>query len=235
MNSPKVLSVIPARGGSKRLPRKNLLHVGGHPLIAHTIEAAKNATKITDWLVSSDDDEIINIARQYGANVPFKRPDSLSTDEVRNIEVTLHALDYMENEKGYKYDIIVLLQPTSPIRSSSHIDEAIDKLWESDLHSLAAVKGPFQKRDPVLKKLNEAGELVPYCSDIKQDPREPFYVYNAALYAVKRDYFVAEKRFTADKQVPLIMDKYHSTDVDELADLLVAEAYLQEINTNKKQ
>ena len=107
----------------------------------------------------------------------------MATDEVRNIDVTLHALEWMENEKGYQYDLIVLLQPTSPIRSSGHIDEAIDKLWNSNLDSLAAVKGPFQKRDPVLKRINK-DEKWGYCSDPNLN-LEPFYIYNAALYAVK--------------------------------------------------
>jgi CMP-N,N'-diacetyllegionaminic acid synthase len=232
---PKVFAVIPARGGSKRLPRKNITPVAGHPMVAYTIMAAKGAKSITDWLVSSEDDEIIKIAKEYDAPVPFVRPLELATDEVRNIDVTLHALDWMENEKGYQYDLIVLLQPTSPIRSSGHIDEAIDRLWSSNLDSLAAVKGPFQKRDPVLKRINEDGEMVAYCSDPKLDAREPFYIYNASLYAVKRDYFVKEKRFTADRQIPLIMDNYHSTDVDEQADLIVAEEYLKVLQANKEE
>ena len=232
--APNVLAVIPARGGSKRLPRKNITNVAGHPMVAYTIMSAKKALKITDWLVSSEDEEILKVAEEYGAPIPFKRPKALATDEVRNIEVTLHALEWMETEKKCKYDIIVLLQPTSPIRSSDHIDQAVQKLWDSNLDSLAAVKGPFQKRDPVLKRVNEKGEMVAYCNNPNLDPKEPFYIYNAALYAVKRDYFVREKRFTADKQVPFVMDKYHSTDVDELADLVVAEEYLKILQSENR-
>jgi CMP-N,N'-diacetyllegionaminic acid synthase len=233
-NKPLVLAVVPARGGSKRLPRKNIIKIGEHPMIAYSIMAANDSKLITDWLVSSEDDEILEVARQYGASTPFKRPEYLATDEVRNIDVALHALEYMENEKGIKYDIIVLLQPTAPIRSAKHIDEAVIKLWESDLPTLAAVKGPFQKRDPVLKRIDADGNLVAYCNDPELDSREPFYIYNAALYAVKRDYFVAEKKYISDKQVPLVMNKYYSTDVDELADLIVAEAYLEQINKNEE-
>ena len=196
-------------------------------MIAYTIMAARDAKMVTDWLVSTDDDEIIEVATLYGAATPFKRPDSLATDEVRNIDVALHALDHMEKERGLRYDIIVLLQPTAPIRKPEHIDEAIEKLWKSDLPTLAAVKGPYQKRDPILKRIDADGNLVAYCSDPGMDPREPFYIYNAALYAVKRDYFVMERRFTSEKQVPYVMDKYYSTDVDELADLVVAGAYLE--------
>lgn len=231
---PRVLAVIPARGGSKRLPRKNILKIGEHPMISYSIMAAREAELVTNWLVSSEDDEILEIARQYGASTPFKRPEHLATDDVRNIDVTLHALEFMEKENNTTYDIIVLLQPTSPIRSASHIDNAIEQLWQSNLPSLAAVKGPYQKRDPVLKRIDEEGNLVSYCSSPQLDPREPFYIYNAALYAVKRDYFVQEKRFTSDQQVPFVMDKYHSTDVDELADLIVAEAYLQQMKKNEE-
>lgn len=234
-NKPKVLVVIPARGGSKRLPRKNIIPIAGHPMIAYSIMSVRDSAMVTDWLLSSEDDEIIEIGKRYGAFVPFKRPPELATDDIRNIDVTLHALEYMERLKNYQYDIIILLQPTSPIRSSEHIDEAITKLINSDLDSLAAVKGPFQKRDPILKRINEKGELVSYRDSMENNPREPFYIYNAALYAVKRDYFVREKRFTSDKQVPLVMDKYHSTDVDEISDLIIAEAYLKNINSEKEK
>ena len=202
-------------------------------MIAYSIMAAREAENITDYIVSSEDEEILRVAQKYGAKTPFRRPASLATDEVRNIEVVLHALDYMETEHGQPYDIIVLLQPTAPIRKPAHIDEAINLLWESELPTLAAVKGPYQKRDPILKRIDEDGCLVPYRSDTDLDPREPFYIYNAALYAVKRDYFVEEKRFTSDKQVPLVMDRYHSTDVDELSDLVIASTYLDMIKKGK--
>jgi CMP-N,N'-diacetyllegionaminic acid synthase len=230
---PNVLAVIPARGGSKRLPRKNIIKIGDHPMIAYSIMAAKDAKLVTDLLVSSEDEEILDVAKQYGALAPFKRPAHLATDDVRNIDVVLHALEYMESEKGIKYDIIVLLQPTAPIRKAVHIDEAIQCLWESELPTLAAVKGPYQKRDPILKRIDADGNLIAYCKDPKLDPREPFYIYNAALYAAKRDYFVKEKCFTSEKQVPFVMDKYCSTDVDELADLLAAEVYLKQISNKE--
>ena len=226
-NAPRVLAVIPARGGSKRLPRKNILKIDGHPMIAYSIMAACQASRVTDWLVSSEDEEILEVAKQYGADPPFRRPEHLATDDVRNIDVVSHALEHMEKERGQNYDIIVLLQPTAPIRKAAHIDEAIERLWFSDLPSLAAVKGPFRKRDPILKRIDEEGNLVPYCNDQALDPREPFYIYNAALYAVKRDYFVRERRFTSDTQVPFVMDKYCSTDVDDLADMMVAGTYLE--------
>jgi CMP-N-acetylneuraminic acid synthetase len=226
MKNPKVLAVIPARGGSKRFPRKNIYPLLGKPMIAYSIEAVKHSNMVTDWLVSSEDEEIIAIAKDYHAPVPFTRPDELATDNVRNIDVVLHALDYMENNNNITYDIILLIQPTSPIRKSSHIDDAVRLLHESSLTTLASVKGPFQKRDSILKKINEQGELVKYCDTPNPSDREAFYMYNASLYAVKRDFFVKNKTFISNEQIPLIMDKYHSVDVDDALDMKTAELYI---------
>ncbi len=221
-SNPKSLVIIPGRGGSKRLPRKNIKMLAGHPLIAHTIMAAQKASLVTDYLVSSEDDGILDVARDYGAPVPFIRPPELATDKVRNIEVVAHALEFMEQAKGLQYDIIVLLQPTSPIRNPGHIDQAITLLWESDLDTVASVKGPFKKRDPILKAIRN-GALEDYCPVDDPSDSEPFYLYNAALYAVKRAYFVANKKLISPRQIPLVMDVFHSVDVDTEADFLVAE------------
>jgi CMP-N-acetylneuraminic acid synthetase len=233
-NKPRVLAVIPARGGSKRLPRKNIMCIAGHSMIAYSIYAAKESENITDLVISSEDDEILEVAKQYGASMLIKRPKELATDNVRNISVVSHALKKMEADNRHKYDMIVLLQPTSPVRSSRQIDQAIEKLWKSKLDSLASVKGPFQKKDPIIKKINKKGEMVAYCQDSETNQSEPFYVYNAALYIVKRDYFVEEEKFISDKQVPLVMDKYHSIDVDEMADFIVAEEYIKFLGKNKE-
>ena len=222
-SKPRALGVIPARGGSKRLPRKNVAQVGGHPLVAHTIMAAQKSSALTDWLVSSEDDEIIEIARRYGAPVPFRRPAELAGDEVRNIEVVGHALAFMEARSGQSYDMVVLLQPSCPIRDPAHIDRAVHLLNESDLETLASVKGPYKKRDPILKAIRD-GVLEPFGAE---EALEPFYLYNASIYAAKRDYFLRERKLVSRRQVPLLMDAIHSTDVDEMADLLVAEAYFR--------
>ncbi|MDP7168565.1 MAG: acylneuraminate cytidylyltransferase family protein [Nitrospinota bacterium] len=226
--TPRSLGVIPARGGSKRLPRKNVLSVGGKPLIAHTIEAALQAKNLTDFLVTTEDDEILKVAQDFGAPTPFKRSPHLSGDNVRNNETIEHALLFMEEKTGERYDIVVLLQPTVPIRSGEHIDQAVKLLWESDLPALASVKGPFKKRDPVLKRLRD-NVLEPYRDESEGDSREAFYIYNASIYAIKRDYFLREKKFVSDKQVPLIMDEYHSADIDTESDVLVVEAFMKHL------
>lgn len=226
---PRALGVIPARGGSKRLPRKNILPIAGHPLIAHTIMAAAGSRALTDWLVTSDDDEIVAVAKRYGAPVPFKRPAELGGDEVRNIETVRHALLFMEEARKEPYDIVVLLQPTCPIRDSTHIDEAVQRLWVSDLDTLASVKGPFKKRDPILKAIR-GGVLEPYVRDEPESADvEPFYLYNASIYAARRDYFLRARKLISRRQIPLVMDRYHSSDIDEPADVAMVEAYFQHL------
>ena len=226
--APNVLAVIPARGGSKRLPRKNILPLAGHPVIAYTIRAAQGAIRLTHWLVSTDDEEIAAVARRYDAPVPFMRPAAIAGDKDRNSAVMHHAIEWMENEHGIRYDIIMLLQPTSPIRKSEHIDQAIELLWASPLDTLASVKGPIYKRDPYIKAVRN-GVLEPYNPAEDERNWEPCYTYNAALYAMKREFFLRENRFVSQRSVPLVMDRFHSADIDEAVDLVIAETYVQRL------
>lgn len=133
----RVLGVIPARGGSKRIPRKNCRLLHGCPLVGYTIRAAQAATKLTDWVVSTEDREIADIALSYGAFV-IKRPDELAQDEASTGSVLLHALEWMEQDHE-PYDMVVCLHPTSPIRDPRHIDSAITLLSMTDRASLASV------------------------------------------------------------------------------------------------
>jgi CMP-N-acetylneuraminic acid synthetase len=231
---PKVLGVIPARGASKRLPNKNIRMLAGKPLIAWTIETAQKAKRLTDYLVSSDSLLIMDAAKNYGAPVPFTRPAELATDTVRNIEVVAHALKFMEAKQKIVYDIIVLLQPTSPIRNPVHIDKAVDMLWQSDLDSVVSVKGPFKKRDPILKAIRN-GVLEDYCPVTDSANTEAFYLYNAALYGVKRNYFIKHNKLISPRQIPLIMDPFYSVDVDTEADFLMAETYLNYLAKTGRQ
>lgn len=231
---PKVLGVIPARGGSKRLHRKNIKLLNGKPMLAYTIEAAHAATTLTHFVVTSEDREIIKVAREYGAPTPFVRPMELAGDKVRNIETVKHAMEFMEKENNLVYDILVLLQPTCPIRSALHIDMAVQKLWSSSQQSAVSVKGPYKKRDPILKKMNH-GVIEPYCDGLPFEHNEPFYLYNASIYAVKREYFVKEKKLISEKQVPIVMDDLHSTDVDTEEDFLVAELFLKYLQKDDRK
>ena len=144
------------------------------------------------------------------------------------------AIEFMEKTEKIVYDIIVLLQPTSPIRNPAHIDQAVDLLWQSDLDSAVSVKGPFKKRDPILKAIRN-GVLEDYCSVKDPTDTEPFYMYNAALYAVKRDYFIQHKKLISPRQIPILMDPIYSVDVDTEADFLMAETYLNYLAKTRRQ
>ncbi|MBF0196036.1 MAG: acylneuraminate cytidylyltransferase family protein, partial [Magnetococcales bacterium] len=120
------LALIPARGGSKSVPRKNILQVGGKPLIAYSIEQALKAKNIQRVIVSTDDSEIMEIAKTYGAEVPFRRPDELAQDHSLDLDVVLHALKWLKKEENYQPDVVVYLYPTTPIRRITTIDKAIE-------------------------------------------------------------------------------------------------------------
>lgn len=134
----RVLGVIPARGGSKRIPGKNLEDVAGKPLIAHTIEQAKQARALSRTIVSTDDEAIAAEAREYGADVPFERPEELATDTAKTREVVTHALEWFE-DRGESFDAVCKLQPTSPLRTAEDIDGTVDELLSSDAQSVLSV------------------------------------------------------------------------------------------------
>ena len=121
----KILAIIPARGGSKGIPRKNIVNLNGSSLIEYTINAALESNDITDIVVSTDDIEIAEISKELGAKAPFIRPENLAQDSSESSPVVKHALNFMENHMGYEYDAILMLQPTSPLRTSKHISESI--------------------------------------------------------------------------------------------------------------
>jgi CMP-N,N'-diacetyllegionaminic acid synthase len=218
--SPRVLGVIPARAGSKRVKNKNLRILCGKPLIAWTIEAAQKATKLTDWVVSTESHEIAQVANAYGAFV-VKRPPELAEDHTTSGAVLRHALDWMEDSNGV-YDVVVCLHPTSPIRDPAHIDEAIERLWASYMPTLASVcelPGKKHKNIGVLDDWdgNWAGHAG------------PFYILNASIYAMRRDWLLKNGRHTADVQEVLVMDRAHSMDIDEEIDLKIAEMFLADM------
>jgi CMP-N,N'-diacetyllegionaminic acid synthase len=213
----RTLGVIPARGGSKRIPRKNLRLLCGKPLIWYTIEAAKQAKRLTDWVVSTEDKEIADLALSYGAFV-VKRPDSLAEDDTTSGAVVRHALDWMEVDRE-PYDMVVLLHPTSPIRDPKHIDEAVEKLGASPLDTLASVYKLPQKSHANVVAVGEWASPIDH-------QYWPLALLNASIYAMKRDWFLQNNKHTDSVSVPLVMDRFHSLDVDEEADLAIAGVYL---------
>lgn len=214
--SPKVLAIIPARGGSKGLPHKNVLSTAGKPLIVWTIQAAQKARCITKVILSSDDAEIISVATDFGCDVPFIRPDTLATDSASTLDVVLHSMDQMPG-----YDFVIILQPTSPLRTATDIDAAFDTMIASGAPSCVSVcevdETPYW-----MFSIGENGQLerlinLPY--DIHRRQNLPdAYKLNGAIYIIATDTLRETNSFTSDETVAYIMDRRVSIDVDTRLD-----------------
>lgn len=225
-----ILGIIPARGGSKSVPRKNIALLHGKPMIVYTIETAQKSYRLTDFVVSSEDNEIIEIAKQWGAPVPFVRPAELATDEAPSLPVVQHAVREMESIKGVKYDYVVLLQPTTPLRQAQDIDAAIEKLVATGADSVVSVcevgaYHPARMRQIVNDRLVELPIREPREMLRRQD-LPPVYIRNGAVYAVKRDVVMLQNSMIGEISRPYIMPEERSVNVDSKLDFLLAEILL---------
>ena len=183
IDNKKVLAIIPARGGSKGIPKKNIKAVSGKPMINYTIEAAKGCQYIDKVIVSTDDEEIAEVSMKAGAIVPFLRPDELATDEAKTIDVVMHAIEFYER-KAERYDIIVLLQPTSPLRNSEDIQKALEYYIRKGEKSLVSVSEVTE--NPVLMRQfgenTELTKLVDEDSTVRRQYMKKYYKVNGAIY-----------------------------------------------------
>jgi len=218
----RVLGLIPARGGSKSISRKNLVDLGGVPLIQWTIQAALGSN-LERVVVSTDDDEIAEISQSLGAEVPFKRPAELSSDQTLSIDVVLHALDVLEED----FDAVMMLQPTSPFRTSIDIESAI-KIIE-DASSVISVV-PVEGTHPARMKFVEDGVLIdpPFAETIENMPRQelrPMYIRNGAIY-LTRISDLRHRTFKGALSRALIMPKERSINIDTGFDLALARVAL---------
>lgn len=225
----KIIALIPARGGSKRLPGKNIRLLGNKPLIAWTIEAALQSGVCDDILVSTDDEAIAAVARTYGASVPYLRPSELSSDTATSIEVALHALEVYEAQHG-SVDGLLLLQPTSPFRSSSSIREAILKWSDDEAHR------------PVVS-VSPASSHPAWCFRISSTSMEPFlgwetmrsrsqdldeaWTLNGAIYLISPADLRSARSFLTPNTRPLVIESAReAVDIDTPEDWSAAEALL---------
>ncbi|MFY9101297.1 acylneuraminate cytidylyltransferase family protein [Aliarcobacter cryaerophilus] len=219
------LAIIPARGGSKRLPRKNILDLCGKPLISWSIEAALKSKYISKVVVSSDDEEILNISSNFGADI-IKRPYELANDTATTFDVVKHTIDNFEN-----YDYIVLLQPTSPLRNEKHIDEAIELLEEKQADAIVSVCE--MDHSPLWSNtLPKDGNMNNFLRDEVLNKRsqdlEKYYRVNGAVYICKTDKLLENKSFfLKDNIFGYIMDRKSSIDIDEEIDFLFAEKVIE--------
>jgi CMP-N-acetylneuraminic acid synthetase len=230
---PNVLALIPARGGSKGVPRKNIRPVRGKPLIAYTIETALAAKGFfRRILVSTDDDEIAKVARLHGAEVPFMRPAELANDKAPMIPVSQHAIRYVENDEKTRVDWVCLLQPTEPFRTVADIEQAMTLAQAGDCDSVISVVQVFSVH-PILMKRIDAGRLLPYCIEEKEGTRRQdyfpqAYMRNGAIYLSRRDVLMEHHSLWGDVIHPYVMPPERSVGVDSELDLKLVELLMQE-------
>lgn len=208
----KAIGIIPARGGSKRVPRKNVKLLAGKPLINYTIEAAKEA-KLEKVIVSTDDNEIAEAAKAAGAEV-IMRPAELAQDETPTLPVIQHAVGEVE-KSGYKAEAIVTLQATSPVRKKGHIDEALRMLEETGAESVVSVR---KVRGEALRKVQKG--------EIKEIDGE-YFMLNGSLFVTRRDVLMDGSLYGSDCRA-LVMEERYSVDIDTEADFAFAEALINE-------
>jgi CMP-N,N'-diacetyllegionaminic acid synthase len=224
-NNKTFLAIIPARGGSKRLPKKNILDLNGKPLIAWSIEAGLKSKYIDKVLVTSDNDEVLNISDSFGA-ITLKRPSKLATDTSTTYGAIEHAI---ENHQGYDY--IVILQPTSPLRTSYHIDEAIKKLEDKNSDALIGVCET--EHSPLwCNTLDENNCMENFLSDTITKTRSQdlpkYYRINGAMYICDTKQFLREKNLYLKKNIhAYIMNREDSIDIDTKLDFLIAQTIIE--------
>lgn len=222
------LAVIPARGGSKGLPDKNIRLFAQKPLIEHSIVAALNSKYVQEVVVSTDNSKIAEVAKQAGASVPFLRPSELSTDTARVIDAMKHAVGFYEEKLKCFFSYIMLLQPTSPLRQSLDIDQAFELLLQNNADSLQSVCEA--ETHPYLLRTIKNGQLTPYLTHEMEHKRrqdlDHLFALNGAIYIVKRDVLMRDDALIGNKNCGYVMPKERSVDIDCEADLLLAEFYL---------
>ncbi len=227
-----ILGIIPARGGSKGIPQKNLVSLAGKPLLSYTCEQALRAKSLTRVIVNTDNEEIARCAKGYRVEVPFLRPKHLSEDETPMLDVLLHALETLQSQEGYQPDIVVLLQPTSPLRQAEQIDEAVQKLVNSDADSVVSVVEVPHQFNPVSLLRLESGSLIPYLNgpQISRRQEKPIlYARNGpAILAVRRKILVEQKSLYGNRTLPFVMPLEFSVDIDGPSDLAFAEWILRQ-------
>ena len=230
----EILAVIPARGGSKSIPRKNILPFAGFPLIAYSIAAARQAETVTRTIVSTDDSEIASISRKFGAEVPFIRPDEHSLDSTPDYPVFKHALEWLDEHENYRPDIFVQLRPTSPFRRVEHIDSAVRSLLDRpDADSIRTICIPFQNPYKMWR-IQPDGLMKPLISSEFSEafnmPRQSLpevYWQTGYVDAAWSSTVLEKKSMTGCRILPLVIDPSQWIDIDSQDDWRRAERLIE--------
>lgn len=230
-NKKKILAIIPARGGSKGLPKKNIKFLVNKPLIGWTIEQAKTSKYIDEIHVSTDDREIADIAERFDIKVPQLRPDNLALDTTSSMDVVEYIIEFY-SKKSQEFDIIILLEPTSPLRKIDDIDNAIELLMENDQSDGVISVGEVQTEHPLsVKKINESGKLEPYFESTKkiyqrQQMDKAYFPYGV-IYMIKTDIFKQKKAFYTENVIPYFIERWQNYEIDDICDFICVENILK--------
>lgn len=222
----KVLAIIPARGGSKGLPGKNIKLLHGKPLLAYTLEAAQRSRYIDRIILSTESEAIAHVAKAMGVDVPFLRPAELATDETPTMDVVVHVMDSLPEQ----YDILVVLQPTSPLRTTKDIDNCLELLLEKEGNaalSVVEIDHPVEWAN-VIPEDGRIDNFIPPA--IRFTPRQNLpkrYRVNGAVFVAKTDYLLAHRNFFHQDCYAYVMPKERSVDIDDQLDFAFAEFLLQ--------
>ena len=224
----KILGVTLARGGSKTVPRKNIRQIQGLPLIAYTILEAVQSRFITRYIVSTDDEEIRRVAISFGVDAPFLRPSEFSTDTASSVGALQHAVNWVEHEEDARYDFVVELMATNPMKTVDDIDACIDKLVDTGADSVIAVHQLEDHHPARIKKIVD-DRIVDFCvpeipESRRQDLRPEAYVRSGSIYALRRDHLMVDgRRYGSVESRPYVLSAERAINVDTEMDFLLAE------------
>ncbi len=227
-----MLVIIPARGGSKGLPGKNIKNLCGKPLIAHTIEAALKAEGIERVIVTTDSEEIAAVAREYGAEVPFLRPAALAGDNSSAVDVYLHAVDFLEKESGRSIEKFMVLLPTAPLRNSINIEQALRQFYEQNAETLISMR---EAETPIswYYEMNIEGRVKNLGLDAEnavknRQVNKKYYIPNGAIYILDKKLLKEKRTYYSDNTVAYLMSAEQSVDIDCELDFKIAELLLSQ-------
>lgn len=231
-----MLAIIPARGGSKGLPGKNIKLLNNKPLIAYTIEAALKSDYIDRVVVTTDSKEIADISKKYGADVPFIRPDNLAGDTASAIDVYLHATEFIMNKENIKIDKFLVLLPTAPLRTNEHINMAVDFFKGKKAKTLISVK---EAETPITWYMNKDSEerisnagFGEGNAVTNRQVNKKYYIPNGAIYILDYELLKNNRTYYSDNTVGFVMSAEDSVDIDTITEFKFAEMLLKEKNKN---